>query len=542
MYQETNMIQIPNRKLSTKIINLIMISSLLLLSCSNEDKSKTNDEILYTRLASEPNTLNPILTTDAYSSSIQGLIFNGLFTVDSELNIIPELATTYNIDETNTIYTVTINSSVKWHDGKPLTADDIKYTYETYLSPSTNTVYRSNFIIDNKPIKINKQSTYSVQFVLPKPFAPFLARLTTSIIAKHQFSSENINQNPWNRNPVGTGPFVLDKWATGQFIKLKKNTHYFKSEPKIDAIISRFIPNDLTAIVSLENKEIDESQVKPKDLKALENDPHLTTYSYQQMAYIYIGFNLTKKPFDSAIFREAFARAINKELIVKKVLMNQGSPAELPNHPISWAYPPKSLITTFPYSPVKSMELLKKDGYKLNSQTQFFEKNNQTLEFTLILTKGNTVRENAAKIIQQYLKKVGIKMNIRLLEFQSLVTILKEPSKNKNFDAALLGWSLGIDPDGYSIWHSSQFPSGFNFIGYNNSKVDALIIKGRQETDINSRKKIYHELYQHITRDIPYIFLFYENTLHTVNNRVMGLSKPSPAGIFLHMENIKVTP
>lgn len=509
-----------------------------LFSCGSSQPQKSN--ILYTRIESEPSTLNPVLTTDKYSSAIQSLIYNGLFTVDSELKIIPELAKSYSISSDNRTYTVHLNESVTWHDNQPFTAEDVKFTIDTYLSPSTNTVYRSNFIIDNQPIETRIIGTHQIQFILPKPFAPFLARLTTSIIPKHIFESKDINKNPNNREPIGTGPFIFNQWASGQFIRLKSNTQYFEGTPKVDQIIARVIPNDLTAIISLENKEIDESEIKPKDVKSLENDTHLATYSYEQMAYIYMGFNLKKPPFDSLYVRQAIAHAINKSLIVEKVLLNQGQVAHVPNHPISWAYPNKDTFSMFEYQPEKSRSLLEQEGYIYNATSGYMEKNNIPLTFTLILTKGNTVRENTAKIIQQYLQKVGIKMNIQLMEFQSLVTILKEPVAVKRFEVALLGWSLGLDPDSYSIWHSSQFPKGFNFIGYHNPNVDTLIIKGRQETNPVERKEIYTEMYAEITKDIPYIFLFYENTLHTVNKRVLGLSQPSPAGIFLNIEEISV--
>ena len=152
------------------------------------------------------------------------------------------------------------------------------------------------------------------------------------------------------------------------------------------------------------------------------------------------------------------------------------------------------------------------------------------------------MRENSAKIIQQYLKQVGIQMNIRVLEFQTLVATLKTATALKAFDAVLLGWSLGLDPDAYSIWHSTQFPSGFNFVGYQNAEVDTLLVAARQESNQLKRKGLYQSIYKHITHDMPYIFLFYENTLHTVNKRVNGLAPPSPAGLFLHLEQLSISP
>ena len=149
--------------------------------------------------------------------------------------------------------------------------------------------------------------------------------------------------------------------------------------------------------------------------------------------------------------------------------------------------------------------------------------------------------EKAAVILQQQYKKIGIKVKVRSLEWSALLKIINAPNDPKDFEAVIIGWSLGLDPDAYSIWHSSQYPRGFNFVKYNNSKADKLLELGRTTIDKLARKKIYAQLWKIIAEDQPYVFLWYPKAVVGVNARVGGLSKPGPAGLFLNIEKVFVT-
>ena len=198
-------------------------------------------------------------------------------------------------------------------------------------------------------------------------------------------------------------------------------------------------------------------------------------------------------------------------------------PAYCPSAPISWAY--SDNVEKYPYDPEKAKQLLKEAGA-------------ENLEFTCLVNQGNKEREKAAIILQQQYKKIGVKMNLRELEWSALLKIINKPSAPKDFDAVIIGWSLGLDPDSYSIWHSSQYPQGFNFIKYQNRRVDHLLEVGRTTMEKAKRKKIYAELNRLISVDQPYIFLWYPKAVSAVRDRVGGLSKPGPAGLFLNIEKV----
>ena len=227
---------------------------------------------------------------------------------------------------------------------------------------------------------------------------------------------------------------------------------------------------------------------------------------------------------------QAITHAIHKEALVKGVLKGHGKSANLPSSPLLWSYPNKTLNTP-QFDINKSTQLLKDAGYILNPNTQVLEKNGTPFEFTIITNKGNKEREKTAQIIQQALKQINIKVTLQIMEWSAFLKIVNNPTPPKLFDAIILGWSLSIEPDAYSIWHSSQYPKGFNFIGYNNATVDSLLVKGRLETDISKRKAIYEQMYQEIVNDAPYVFLYYPETTIGTNKVLQGLSTPGPSGL-----------
>ena len=179
-------------------------------------------------------------------------------------------------------------------------------------------------------------------------------------------------------------------------------------------------------------------------------------------------------------------------------------------------------------------------GFKYNEKTRYYEVDDQPIKFTVMTSKGSPTGEKTAQIIQQFLKAVGVQLDIQLMEWKSFLKVINAQETPKEFEAVMLGWSLGVDPDGYSIWHSSQYPKGFNFIGYENGQVDTLLKRGRTEMNKERRKGVYHELFNLIAEDAPYLFLTHSQSLSAINKRVKGLSKPGPAGLFNRIENIYV--
>ncbi|AWB10738.1 peptide/nickel transport system substrate-binding protein [Thermodesulfobium acidiphilum] len=504
----------------------------LVSGCSTVNLPKDS---LVLSLGSDPVTLNPILASDSASLSVIDFLFNGIIRVDEDQKIQPDLAESIKILNNGLVYRIVLRKDVYFHDGVRLTADDVVFTYEKILDPKTNTVRRSDMVVDNVPIKVIKVDNFTLDFVLPGVFSPFISNLGIGILPKHILENQDINTSDFNRMPIGTGPFIMKKWQVADKILLESNKRYYRGKPLLNSLIMKIIPDSSSQVFSYETGDIDMVDLRPKDVAWIKEDPTSTVVSYPIKAYTYLGFNLKNRLFEDRNVRVAIAHAIDKDALVKAVLMGYGGVLNYPTCPLDWSYPEGLWYPE--YNPEKADEILDSAGWKRGSNGLRY-KNNQPFRFTCLIRQGSKDREMAGVIIQQYLEKRGIKMDLVTLEWSSLLQRLT--SEKKDFDATIMGWGLGIDPDPYGIWYSKEYPNGFNLNGYNNPEVDRLIILGRQTIDQEKRKKIYRKVYKIIVQDQPYVFLWYPKSIVAYRNWVKGLSKPNPSGLIVYPERIYV--
>ncbi|MFA5840084.1 MAG: peptide-binding protein [Candidatus Margulisiibacteriota bacterium] len=477
-------------------------------------------------LGGEISLLNPILSTDSSSSAVEGAIFTGLTRVNAKLEVIPDLATSWTVSSDGKVWTFYLRRGVKWHDGREFGAEDVVFTFNAILNPKVNSVRRSDYIIDGQPIVFKTLNKYSVQAVLPKPFAPFLIHTGMGILPKHLLADKDINTAEFNRHPIGTGPFIFKEWVTGDHVTLLRNDNYYLGKPRLTQIIYKIIPDANASLVALEAGEVDEAGIPAKDYKRMKAMQGVNVFEYDAMVYTYLGLNLANPKFADKRVRQALAYATDKKQLVSLIFKGLASPAYAPSAPISWAF--SDNVPKYLYNPAKAKQLLK-------------EAKAENLEFTILVNQGNKEREKAAIILQQQYKKVGVIVNVRVMEWSALLKIVNAAKDPKDYEAVIMGWSLGLDPDAYSIWHSSQYPAGFNFVNYSNSAADRLLEDGRTTMDKNKRKQIYAKLWQTIADDQPYIFLWYPKAVAGIRERVGGLANPGPAGMFLELEKVFVT-
>lgn len=526
---------------------ILIVMCCVLVACGGGDKSRsigTQSQVLTLNIGGEPTFLNPVLYTDSPSSAVVGLVFRGLLKVDKDLNMVPDLASSYFISQDGLTYTFNLRRGVKWHDGADFTADDVVFTFNAILDPRTNTVRRSSYIINGKPIRVKKRDEHTVIVTLPEPFSPFLVSMGVGLLPEHILNDKDINTATFNRAPVGTGPFKFERWEANQFVMLSKNDLYYGKPPKLDSVLLKIIPDKNTALVALEKNEIDmEDGLLPKDYDRVATNRNLRTFRYQEMAYTYMGFNLKHPLLGNQKIREAISHAINREALVKSVLGEFGQPAYMPASPVQWSWPGKSSVSIYGYAPDKTKSILESLGYIRSTATGLYYNGQGELAFTLVTNKGNKNREKTAQIIQQSLKQAGIKVTIELLEWSAFIKRLSDPTSGRGLEAYIIGWNLGIDPDGYSIWHSSQYPNGFNYTGYHNTTVDTLLEEGRTETNKVRRKGIYRQVYQEITADIPYYFIYHADVIGATHTYLGGLlESPGPFGVIDDIEDVFIKP
>jgi peptide/nickel transport system substrate-binding protein len=472
--------------------------------------------------------LIPMLASDGASGEISGWIFNGLVKYDKKINLVGDLAESFTASPDCRKVTFKLRKGVKWQDGPEFTSADVLFTYQKATDPKVATPYSGDF---ERVEKIEAPDPYTIQVTYKEPFAPGLASWGMGIIPKHLLDNADLNTSEFNRKPVGTGPYRMKEWATGQKIVLTANETYFEGKPRVEEYVYRIIPDNATMFLELKAGGLDFMGLNPLQFQRQTETAYFkqffNKYRYPAFAYTYMGYNLLDPRFKDKRVRQAIAYATNRQSVINGVLFGIGRPATQPVPPESWAYNPD--VPKYDYNPEKAKQLLAEAGWKDTNNDGILDKDGQPFAFTLMTNQGNEERAKTAEIIQQDLKKVGIQVEIRVLEWQAF---LHQFIDKKKFEAIILGWSLGRDPDAYDIWHSSKTKEGeFNFVSYNNPEVDRLLLEGRKTCDQEQRKKIYNRIHALIAEDQPYTFLYYPDALPVLHKRFKGIS-PSPIGIW----------
>ncbi|HMK56768.1 MAG TPA: peptide-binding protein [Dissulfurispiraceae bacterium] len=522
----------PKLKFPGAFICFLLFSIVVLVSsCSHEPTIKYPNDITLGTLA-DAKRLLPLLASDSASSQVSGYIFNGLTKYDKDLKIIGDLAESWDVSPDGLILIFHLRKGVKWHDGAEFTADDVVFTYNSVLNPKTPTPYSSNYGPVNSVESIDR---YTVKVTYKQPYAPALESWGMGIIPKHLLEGRDLASPEINQNPVGTGPYKLKEWVTGQKIVLEAFDQYFEGRPNIDRIIFRVIPDPATMFLELKFGGIDYMGLTPPQYKLQADTAFFNRYfqkfRYPSFGYTYLGFNLLNPLFSDRMVRRAIAHAINKKELIAGVLLGYGIPCTGPFPPESWAY--NRNVQDISYDPGRAAAILNDIGWKKNRDGRL-EKDGRIFSFTLITNQGNAERLKAAQIIKEQLKRVGIDVNIKVLEWQAM---LHEFIDKKRFEAVMMGWALSRDPDLYDIWHSSKTKEGeFNFISYKNDEVDRLLVEGRQTFDIHERIRVYHRIHQILAEEQPTIFLYIPDALPVLHKRFKGVEK-APLGIwydFIH--------
>ncbi len=507
-------------------IILFSLILLMLAGCAKEPEVKYPNAITIA-FGADAKRLLPMLASDSASGQISGYIFNGLTKYDKNIRTIGDLAESWDIRDNGLTIIFHLRKGVKWHDGEEFTSADVLFTYQTLINPKVPTPYSSNY----GPVKdVETPNKYTVRVTYKEPYAPALESWGMGIIPKHIFEGKDLASDAVSRNPIGTGPYRLKEWVTGQKIVLDAFDNYFEGRPKIDRIIARIIPDPATTFLELKFGGIDFSSVTPAQYKLQVDrsdffNKYFQKFRYPSFGYTYLGFNLLHPLFADKTVRRAIGHAINKKEIIAGVLLGYGAPCTGPFPPESWAY--NSDVADIDFNPARASEILSSIGWVKN-QHGLLEKGGRTFSFTVITNQGNEARLKAAQIMKEQLRRVGIEMKIKVLEWQAM---LHEFIHKKRFEAVLMGWGLSRDPDLFDIWHSSKTKEGeFNFISYNNAEVDRLLIAGRQTFDIGKRKQIYRRIHQILSEEQPTIFLYVPDALTLIHKRFRGIEK-APLGI-----------
>jgi peptide/nickel transport system substrate-binding protein len=481
-------------------------------------------------MSGEPSGLIAMIAGEAPASAIASNLFNSLLKYDKNLELTGELAQSWDVSADQKTITFHLKPNLKWADGKPLTSEDVLFTWKTVTDEKTRTPYGSDFKLVKKA-ETPDSNTFKVTYA--QPYAPALDSWSgLHILPKHLLQDQDINNTPFSRNPVGSHYYQLDQWKKGESLSLKRNPNASQGQAKIDHLVSRIIPDRAAQFLELMADNIDSMSLNSiQYARILPARPDLNNKiaQYKELgnSYTYLGFNLKRKPFDDVRVRQAINYAIDKQEMIDGVLLGLGLPVASPYKPgTRWSNPK---LQPYPYDPQKAIALLKEAGFEDHDHDGYLDRDGQPLSFEIV-TNQNKEREMSAVLIQRRLKEIGIDVKIRVVEWATLITRF---IKTGDFNVILLGWGLGLEPDQFNIWHSSQqAPGQFNFIGYHNPQVDQLLEAGRLELNPDKRMKIYHEFAEILLKDSPVVYLYAGYGLQAIHKRVKGIDNPAPpAGV-----------
>ncbi len=442
---------------------------------------------------------------------------------------LPVLAETFSVTEHNPVIIFQLRKGVKFHDGHDFDAGDVQFTYQAIMEPKN----LSPRVPDYEPVKkLEVLDKYTVKVVYKRLYSPAFGTWGMGMLPEHLLNAamlkkeaESKGADPekfsmrgadFNRAPVGTGPFVFREWKSDQYITLDRNEEYWEGPPHYKNYTYRIIPHILTQEMEFYGGAIDDYGVQPHQVARLKNDPKYQNFSSLSLGYSYVGYNMRRELFKDKRVRKALGMAIDTEKIIRYVMYDQ---AERITGPFvkQTEYYDKS-IQPLPYDPEGALKLLKEAGWEKNKDG-LLEKDGKPFAFTLITNNGNPIRKNILTIAQDAWRKIGIDVKTDLVEWA--VFIGKYVNKG-NFDALILGWSMGIDPDLYQIWHSSQSNENqLNFVGFINKEADDLIIKIRQEYDFDKQVGFSHRLHRIIAEEQPYTFLFVRKATAVLDKKIV---------------------
>ncbi|PIZ30390.1 MAG: peptide-binding protein [Alphaproteobacteria bacterium CG_4_10_14_0_8_um_filter_53_9] len=517
------------------------VMALFLVACGGEENAAAAYETdrtvpdvrdvgdrLVIPLGGEPPSLLPLLAGDSGASEVGGHIYQALLTYDADLNLVPQLAARYTISDGGKTITFILRDDVFFSDGVKLTSADVLATFKAITHPETRTPYAGDYLLVSRA-EAPDARTFRVHY--PEPFVPALSSWAgLTILPAHVLAKTgDFNETSLKDTPLGTGSYTLARWVRGQSITLNRNASSTEV-PFIGQLQYKLMPDANTQFMALKKGELDMASLTPLAFSRQTDAPwfkaRFNKYSALGNAYTYVGFNLKNPLFEDKRVRQALSYAVDRDGIVAAILFGQGVPMAGIFKPGTWPY--NKNLTPYPYDPDKARALLAEAGWADTNGDGVVDKDGAPFTFTLTTNQGNDARLKTAQILQSLFADVGVEMSIKVQEWSALLTNTLQP---RTFDAILMGWALGAEPDPYDIWHSSKTaPAEFNMIGYNNPRADALMDKARREFDQTKRQKLLWELQDILHDEQPYLWLYAPNTLMAIHKRIKNVV-PAPAGL-----------
>lgn len=551
----------------------LLVAGLLAAGCTrsssdNPAPRKAQPRLLTTATISDPKTFNPILSVDAASSAATGDVFEGLvrtnpLTTEQE----PLLAERWEVDSTGTQWTFHLRRNVRWFDGQPFTAADVVFTFRVVFDDRVPNSFKHVLLVDGQPIKVSAIDDYTVRVILPRPFAPLINAIGIPIIPKHvlepalqngTFAQQWAIDTPPDKL-VGTGPYKMTRFVPAQFIQFERNADYWMRDdggqplPYLPGRVQMIVPDQDTTYLKFLAGQTDVHYPRPEEIAELRQkadslrisvdevgiDPGSTFVAFNRNPAHYVR-NGKRDPrldwFTDRNFLRAIAHSIDKQSMIVNCLNGYGKPAVAEISPANKLYHNPNL-KDYEYDLDRARQLLEEGGYKDRDGDGWREDSRgNVLEFSLTTNAGNQVREKMCSILKEDWTKLGIKVNYRPLDFQTLVEKL---STNYDWDAVLIGFTGTIEPNNSAnflrssgnlhFWHPNQPEPATPW----EAEIDQLLDQGSRELDPQKRRQYYWRIQEILHEELPIImtvrdlrFVAYRNSLQNFRPTVWGLYRP----------------
>ncbi len=473
--------------------------------------------------------LNPLF--DHYNQAdrdIDRLLFSSLVKFDAQGKAQPDLAETWGVSKDGLTYNFSIREGITWHDGSPLTVDDIIYTVD--LMRSDASIIPSDVKNFWSQVTLHKLDDFNLQFRIPEPFSPFLDYLSFGVLPKHLLenqSFEQIIESTYNLQPVGSGPYKLDHLIVENDqvagVALRMNETYFLGKPYLEQIIFRFYPDSASAYTAYTDGEVQGiSQVTSDILQQVLTEKNLSIYTGRrpELSMVLLNLNNTDVDFFQDVeVRWALMKSINRSFIINRILNGQAIPAESPILPDTWSYYSDGPIV---FDPESAIDQLKNAKYVFEKEGDTVRaKDGKYLSFTLS-HPDDPFHTLLAQAIQRDWLALGVEVKLEPLSYDELID---QRLVQRKYQAALVDINLSRspDPDPYPFWDQAQATGGQNYSQWNNNVASEYLEQARINFDPAERTRLYHNFQVVFRKEMPAILLYYPVYTYAVSDRIQGV-------------------
>lgn len=472
-------------------------------------------------------TGDPRLARDTSAFRLRELVFNGLVYIESDYSPTPDLAESWENPDDKT-WVFHLRQGVKFHNGQDLTAEDVKYTYETILAEDFGAPLRAFY----EPIQsIEVVDDHTIKFTLDSVYGPFLSFMDMGIVPKAVVEEQG---EAFGTNPVGTGPFKFVNWQRGDTIELEAFDDHFNGRPKVDHVLIKVVPDNSARAVAVESGDLDfvQSPVSPQDVKRLEETAGIQVDRLPASGYTYINLNTADPILTDMRVRQALAHLVNREQILETIYKGIGQIANSPIPQGMWAYTDD--VQGYDYDPEQAMALLDEAGWTVGADG-IRQKDGQPLALTVRTHSEDPDRRQVIEVLQAEFSKVGIQADTNVVEWPSYFADIQEGK----YQVAVVGWLNLTSPD-RAMFRAFTINGPANYGKYENDEVDKLILDARATLDQDKAKAMYQDASRIIAQEVPYIFLQYQEYIAIYQDNLIGFA-PNPVFNWRSLKDVSLT-